>query len=39
MATCCTTRQLEFEGLARRRIVTGFDGGLMTSDGGTLLLR
>ena len=39
MATHCTPRQLEFEGLARRRIVAGFDGGRMTSDGGALLLR
>ena len=39
MATHCTARQLEFEGLARRRVVAGFDGGRMTSDGGALLLR
>ena len=39
MATQCTARQLEFEGLGRRRIVARFDGGRMTSDGGALLLR
>ena len=39
MATHCTAPQLEFEGLARRRIVAKFDGGRMTSDGGALLLR
>ncbi len=39
MATHCTARQLEFEGLARRRVVAKFDGGRMTSDGGALLLR
>ena len=39
MATQCTARQLEFEGLGRRRIVAKFDGGRMTSDGGALLLR
>ncbi len=39
MATHGTPRQLEFEGLARRRIVAGFDGGRMTPDGGALLLR
>ncbi len=39
MATHCTRRQLEFEGLARCRIVARFDGGRMTSDGGALLLR
>ena len=39
MATQCTARQLEFEGLGRRRIVARFDGGRMTSDGRALLLR
>ena len=39
MAAQCTARQLEFEGLGRRRIVAKFDGGRMTSDGGALLLR
>ncbi len=39
MATQCTAQQFEFEGLGCRRIVAGFDGGRMTSDGGALLLR
>ncbi len=39
MTTHCTSQQLEFEDLAGRRIVAGFDGGRMTSDGGALLLR
>ena len=39
MTTQCTPQQLEFEGLGRRQIVAGFDGGRMTTDGGALLLR
>ena len=39
MATECTTRQLQFEGLGRRQIVADFSGGEITSDAGGLLLR
>ena len=39
MTTQCTSQPLEFARLGRRRIVAGFDGGRMTSDGGALLLR
>ena len=39
MQTECTSAELEFEGLGRRRVVGRFDGGRMTSDGGALLLR
>jgi hypothetical protein len=31
--------QFEFEGFGRRRVVAAFDAGVMTSDGGGLLLR
>lgn len=39
MRTDCTTEQLEFQGLGRRRVVAGFDAGRATSDGGVVLLR
>lgn len=39
MQTECTSTELEFEGLGRRRVVGRFDGGRMTSDGGAMLLR
>ncbi len=39
MTTECNTEQLEFHGFARRRVVGGFDGGKLSSDGGGLLLR
>ena len=39
MKTECTSHQLEFQGLGRRRIVGAFDGGHISSDGGVLLLR
>ena len=39
MQTECSAEQFEFEGFGRRRVVAGFDGGAMTSDGGGLLLR
>ena len=35
----CTTQQLEFGRLWRRRVVGRFDGGELGSDGGGLLLR
>lgn len=38
MATDCIPRQLEFQGLGRRRVVASFNGGTLTSDGGLLLL-
>ncbi|MCK9988955.1 MAG: hypothetical protein AzoDbin1_05427 [Azoarcus sp.] len=40
MQTDCTSNQLEFQGLGRRRVVGCFDAGRTSSDaGGTLLLR
>ena len=39
MNTECTSAQLEFQGLGRRKIVGAFDGGHISSDGGVLLLR
>ena len=39
MQTQCISDQLEFEGFDGRRVVAGFDGGLVTSDAGSLLLR
>ena len=38
MTTDCNPQQLEFQGVARRRLVACFDGGTLTSDGGVLLL-
>ena len=37
--TECSQSELEFAGHFSRRVVAGFDGGGMTSDGGGLLLR
>ena len=39
MNTECTPRQMEFQGVGRRNVVTAFDGGHISSDGGALLLR
>lgn len=39
MQTDCTTNQLEFQGLGRRRVVAQFDAGRTSSDGGVLVLR
>lgn len=39
MQTQCNANSLQFEDLDRRRVVAAFDGGTMTSDAGTLLLR
>ena len=39
MQTECSAEQLEFEGFAGRRVVAAFDGGVLTSDAGALLLR
>ncbi len=39
MPTQCNTKPLEFEPHQRRRVVADFDGGPITSDAGTLLLR
>jgi hypothetical protein len=38
MTTDCNPQQLEFQGVGRRTLVAGFDGGTLTSDGGLLLL-
>ena len=37
--TECTQSEFEFQPHFSRRVVAGFDGGAMTSDGGGLLLR
>ena len=39
MQTHCTPAQLSFQGLGRRKVVADFDGGMITSDAGGLLLR
>ena len=39
MQTECSAEQFEFEGFGRRRVVAAFDAGVMSSDGGGLLLR
>jgi hypothetical protein len=39
MQTECIAGQLDFEGFDGRRVVTGFDGGAVTSDAGAVLLR
>src|SRR5512134_1125895 len=39
MRTECIPGQLEFEGFDGRRVVAAFDGGAVTSDAGTVLLR
>ena len=38
MQTQCTSEQLEFSCLGRRRVVAAFDGGQVSSDAGALLL-
>jgi len=37
--TECTKGRLVFQGLGRRKVEGSFDGGVLTSDGGGLLLR
>ena len=37
--THCKTEDLEFKGAGRRRITARFDGGMITSDAGVLLLK
>jgi hypothetical protein len=39
MRTDCTSDQLRFQGLGRRRVEAEFDAGLVTTDAGGLLLR
>ena len=39
MQTQCISDQFDFEAFDGRRVVAGFDGGLVTSDAGALLLR
>ena len=39
MKTECKTKQIEFQELGRREVIGKFDGGMITSDGGGLLLR
>jgi len=38
MQTECTPALFEFEPVERRKVVAGFDGGIITSDAGGLLL-
>jgi hypothetical protein len=37
--TNCIARQMELEGLGKRRVEAAFDGGWVSSDGGAILLR
>ena len=39
MATECTSADLTLEGLGRRAVIGKFDGGRMSSDGGSVVLR
>ncbi len=39
METECTSEQLEFHALGRRKVIGRFDGGKISSDAGGLLLR
>src|SRR5690606_33004839 len=39
MQTQCTSEQLEFSSVGRRRVVAAFDGGQVSSDCGALLLK
>jgi len=39
MVAECSGQKLEFQGLARREVIARFDGGDISSDGGSLLLR
>lgn len=39
MQTDCKETQLEFQEFGRQRVVAGFDGGQISSDGGILLVR
>ncbi|MBA3493785.1 MAG: transposase, partial [Gammaproteobacteria bacterium] len=39
METQCNAGRMEFHGLGARRVVGKFDGGRISSDGGSLLLR
>ena len=38
MQTQCSSEQLEFSCIERRRVVAAFDGGTVSSDAGALLL-
>ena len=38
MKTECTSKQLEFDGVGRRKLVATFDADHITSDGGLVLL-
>ncbi len=39
MQTQCISKQFGFEGFDGRRVVADFNGGTMTTDAGSLLLR
>ncbi len=38
MITECKTKQIKYQGTGRREVVSRFDGGMISSDGGGLLL-
>ena len=39
METECITEQMEFQQLGRRAVIGRFDGGMISSDAGGVLLR
>jgi len=39
MRTHCISKQFSFQDMERRKVVSAFDGGHITSDAGGLLLR
>ena len=39
MKTECKTKRFNLQGLGRRKVIGQFNGGMITSDGGGLLLR
>ena len=39
MRTECTTESFRFQRIGKREVASAFDGGVLTSDGGGLLLR
>ena len=39
MQTHCISKQFSFQDMERRKVVSAFDGGHITSDAGGLLLR
>ena len=39
MRTECIRKRIKFQGLSNREVIGQFDGGSISSDGGSLLLR